>query len=54
VTEERSERFKAIVEESIKCQKMKGKRELLNLQSSVNYGAIKASPRCRKGKTHLM
>ncbi len=54
VTVEYGERFKTIVEESIECQKMKGKRELLNLQSFVNYGAIKASPRCRKGKTHLM
>jgi hypothetical protein len=54
VTEEHGERFRAIIDEMIKRQKTKGKRELLNLQSSVNYGAIKASPRCRKCKTHMM
>jgi hypothetical protein len=54
VIEEHSERFRAIMDEMIKRQKTKGKRELLNLQSSVNYGAIKASPRCRKGKAHMM
>jgi hypothetical protein len=37
VTEEHGERFKVIVEESIKCQKMKGKRELLNLQSFIIF-----------------
>jgi len=31
-------------------QKSKGKRELLNLQSSVNYGVASDSSRRRKGK----
>ena len=33
--------------------KTKGKRELLNLESSVNYGNAKASARRRKGKAHV-
>jgi hypothetical protein len=54
VSEEHNERFRAITEEMIKCQKTKGKKELLNLQSSVNYGDSKISSRCRKGKTYMM
>jgi len=54
VFEEHNERFRAITEEMIKRQKTKGKKELLNLQSSVNYGDSKTSSRCRKGKTHVM
>jgi hypothetical protein len=37
-------------EKMIARQKSKGKRELLNLQSSVNYGGTSDSSRCRKGK----
>jgi hypothetical protein len=44
----------AIVDEMIKCHKSKGKRELLNLQSSVNYGDFNVSSRCRKGKAQLL
>jgi hypothetical protein len=32
----------------IGCQKSKGKRELINLRSSINYGDIEASSRRRK------
>jgi len=53
-SKEHNERFRAITEEMIKRQKTKGKKELLNLQSSVNYGDSKISSRCRKGKTHVM
>jgi hypothetical protein len=42
------------VGEMIERQKTKGKRELRNLQSSVNYGDVKASSRCRKGKAHML
>jgi hypothetical protein len=54
VSEEHNERLRAITKEMIKRQKTKGKKELLNLQSSVNYGDSKISSRCRKGKTHVM
>jgi hypothetical protein len=35
-------------------QKSKGKRELLNLHSSINYGVVKDPSRSRKGKAHMM
>jgi hypothetical protein len=35
-------------------QKSKGKMELLNLHSSINYGDAKDPSRRRKGKAHLM
>jgi hypothetical protein len=60
VTEDHSKRFRTIWGKMIerhKCEgkrKCKGKRELWNLQSSVNYGDIKASSRCRKGKAHML
>jgi len=54
VSEEHNERFMTITEEMIKRQKTKGKKELLNLQSSVNYGDSKISSRCRRGKTHVI
>jgi len=54
VFEEHGERIRAITDEMIKRQKTKGKKELLNLQNSVNYGDSKTSSRRRKGKTHLM
>jgi hypothetical protein len=34
-------------------QKSKGKRELLNLHSSINYGVAKDPSRSRKGKAHM-
>jgi hypothetical protein len=34
-------------------QKSKGKRELLNLHSSINYGDVKYPSRRRKGKAHM-
>jgi hypothetical protein len=36
------------------CQKSKGKRELLNLHSSINYGDANYPSRCRKGKAHIL
>jgi hypothetical protein len=54
VSEEHNERLRAITKEMIKRQKTKGKKELLNLESSVNYGDSKISSRCRKDKTHVM
>jgi len=45
---------------SYKCEasegkkKREGKRELRNLQSSVNYGDTKASSRCRKDKALML
>jgi hypothetical protein len=33
--------------------KFKGKREILNLVSSINYGDASASTRHRNGKAHL-
>jgi hypothetical protein len=35
-------------------QKSKGKRELLNLQSSINYGDANYPSRRRKGKAHML
>jgi len=34
--------------------KTKGKREVLNLVSSINYGDVSASSRLRKGKVHIL
>jgi len=34
-------------------QKTKGKRELLNFKSSINYGDANASSRRWKGKAHM-
>jgi hypothetical protein len=48
------EEFMAIMDELIKRQTSKGKRELPNLQSSINYGVFNASSRCRKGKAQLL
>jgi hypothetical protein len=36
-------------EKMLACQKSKGKRELLNLQSSINYGNRLVSSKHRKG-----
>jgi len=35
-------------------QKSKGKRELLNLQSSINYGDVNYPSRRKKGKAHML
>jgi len=35
-------------------QKTKGKRELLNLKSSINYGDANTSFRRRKGKAYIL
>jgi hypothetical protein len=35
-------------------QKTKGKREVLNLKSSINYGDDCATPRRWKGKAHMI
>jgi hypothetical protein len=35
-------------------QKSKGKRELLNLHSSINYGDANYPSRRRKGKAHML
>jgi hypothetical protein len=50
VTEEQRQRLIEIWGKMIECKKHESKRELQNLQSSVNYGDIKASSRCRKDK----
>jgi hypothetical protein len=36
------------------CPKTKGKREILNLVSSINYGDFSASSRRRKSKSHMV
>jgi hypothetical protein len=41
-------------EKMIARQKSKGKMELLNLHSSINYGDSKVPSRSRKGKAHMM
>jgi len=50
VTEEQRQRLIEIWGKMIERKKHESKRELWNLQSSVNYGDIKASSRCRKDK----
>jgi hypothetical protein len=50
VTEEQRQRLIEIWGKMIERKKHESKRELRNLQSSVNYGDIKASSRCRKDK----
>jgi hypothetical protein len=42
------------LEKMIARQKSEGKRELLNLHSSINYGDAKVYSRRRKGKAHLL
>jgi hypothetical protein len=41
-------------EKMIARQKSKGKRKLVNLHSSINYGVAKDPSRSRKGKAHMM
>jgi hypothetical protein len=54
LSEEHEERFRAILDEMIKHHKTKGRKEFLNLQSSVDYGDSKISSRYRKGKNHVL
>jgi hypothetical protein len=41
-------------ESTVARQKTKGRREMLNLKSSINYGDYYATSWCRKGKAHMM
>jgi hypothetical protein len=41
-------------EKMIARQKTKGKRELLNLKNSINYGVVSAPSGRWKGKAHMM
>jgi len=41
-------------EKMLARQKSKGKRELWNLKSSVNYGNVSTPSRRWKGKVHMM
>jgi hypothetical protein len=41
-------------ESMVARQKTKGRREMLNLKSSINYGDDYATSRRRKGKAHMM
>jgi hypothetical protein len=40
-------------EKMIARQKIKGRRELLNLKSFINYGDTSAPSRCWKGKAQM-
>lgn len=37
-----------------KCPKFKGRREVLNLKSSINYGDANVPSRSRKGKAQVL
>jgi hypothetical protein len=52
VTKEQRQKHREIWGEMIENKKRESKRELRNLQSSVNYGDIKASLRCRRDKAN--
>jgi hypothetical protein len=52
VTKEQRKKHREIWSEMIENKKRESKRELWNLQSSVNYGDIKASSRCRRDKAN--
>jgi len=52
VTKEQRQKHQEIWGEMIENKKRESKRELRNLQSSVNYGDIKASSRCRRDKAN--
>jgi hypothetical protein len=52
VTKEQRQKHREIWGEMIENKKCESKRELRNLQSSVNYGDIKASSRCRRDKAN--
>jgi hypothetical protein len=54
VTKDQRKKQLATWGKMIEHQKHRGKRELQNLQSFINYGDIKASSRCRKGKAHML
>jgi hypothetical protein len=49
---EQRQKHREIWGEMIENKKRKSKRELRNLRSSVNYGNIKASSRCRRDKAN--
>jgi hypothetical protein len=51
-TKEQRQKHREIWGEMIENKKRESKRELRNLQSSVNYGDIKASLRCRRDKAN--
>lgn len=51
-TKELRQKHQEIWGEMIENKKHESKRELRNLQSSVNYGDIKASSRCRRDKAN--
>jgi hypothetical protein len=51
-TKEQRQKHREIWGEMIENKKCESKRELRNLQSSVNYGDIKASLRCRRDKAN--
>jgi hypothetical protein len=36
------------------CSKTRGRRELLNLECSINYDTAVVSSRCGKGKAHVL
>jgi hypothetical protein len=52
VTKEQRQKHREILGEMIENKKRESKRELRNLQSSVNYGDIKASSKCRRDKAN--
>jgi hypothetical protein len=52
VTKEQRQKHREIWGEMIENKKRESKRELRNLQSSVNYEDIKASSRCRRDKAN--
>jgi hypothetical protein len=51
-TKEQRQKHREIWGETIENKKRESKRELRNLQSSVNYGNIRASSRCRRDKAN--
>jgi hypothetical protein len=52
VTKEQRKKHREIWGEMIENKKRESKRELRNLQSSINYGDINASSRCRRDKAN--
>jgi hypothetical protein len=52
VTKEHRQKHREIWGEMIENKKRESKTELRNLESSVNYGDIKASSSCRRDKAN--
>jgi uncharacterized protein YjbJ (UPF0337 family) len=52
VTKEQKQKHREIWGEMIENKKHESKGERRNLQSSINYGDIKASSRCRRDKAN--